>query len=211
VLRLRVPDIVGEARPVLHHLGLIGGGGKRARRPTSDELQRLFAWFAARPQIGPPMEAIIRLAITIGLRRGEIFRIEWRDVDAAGKMLLVRDRKDPRKKAGNDQWVPLIGESFALINAQPRRDGEARIFPWNVTTCSMYFTRACKALAIPDLHFHDCRHEAASALIEAGWSSAEVRLITGHKSSAMLDRYVNLDPADLHEKVVPIGKAQKTG
>lgn len=76
---------------------------------------------------------------------------------------------------------------------------------------SKYFTNACKALEIPDLHFHDCRHEAASSLIEAGWSTAEVRMITGHKSSSMLDRYVNLDPADLHAKVVPISKAKKAG
>jgi hypothetical protein len=36
-------------------------------------------------------------------------------------------------------------------------------------------------------------------------------MITGHKSSSMLDRYVNLDPADLHAKVVPISKAKKAG
>lgn len=211
VLRLRLPDIVGEARPSLRHFGLIGGGGKRDRRPTADELSRLFEYFAGKPEIGPPMEDIIRLAITIGLRRGEIFRLEWRDVDAEQKMLTVRDRKDPRNKIGNTQSIPLIGESFEIIARQPRRDGDPRIFPWGGSVVSKYFTNACKALEIPDLHFHDCRHEAASALIEAGWSTAEVRMITGHKSSSMLDRYVNLDPADLHAKVVPISKARKIG
>lgn len=209
LLRLRLPDIVGEARPTLTHFGLIGGGGKRERRPTADELAALFGYFAKHPEMGPPMEDIIRLAIVIGLRLGEIARIEWRDFDAEARMLLIRDRKDPRKKAGNDQLIPLIGDSFELVNKQPRQPGEARIFPWGGSLISKYFTRACKELNIPDLHFHDCRHEAASSLIEAGWSPAEVRMITGHKNTVMLDRYVNLDPADLHNKVAPIGKAQQ--
>jgi hypothetical protein len=38
---LLLPDSVGIARPLLKHLGLIGGGGKRERRPTADELQRI--------------------------------------------------------------------------------------------------------------------------------------------------------------------------
>lgn len=211
VLRLRLPDIVGEARPALRHLALIGGGGKRDRRPTADELTRLFEWFRTHPECGVPMERLIRLAITIGLRRSEFVRLAWADLDREGKMLLVRDRKDPHKKVGNNQWVPLIGDSYELLMQQPRIDGQPLIFPWSVNSISHYFLRACRDLDIPDLHFHDCRHEAASALIEAGWSTAEVRLVTGHKSDVMLDRYVNLDPADLHQKVVPISKARKVG
>lgn len=206
---LRLPDIVGEARPTLKYLGLIGGGGRRDRRPGADELTALFDYWAKHPEIGPPMEDIVRLAIVVGFRRGEIMRIEWRDFDQTRKMILVRDRKDPRKKKGNDQWIPLIGDAFAIIDRQPRRPGEARIFPWSPLTVSKYFTWACQALSIPDLHLHDCRHEAASSLIEAGWGPHEVAIVTGHKTTANLDRYVNLDPVALLEKVVPISKAKK--
>jgi integrase len=105
----------------------------------------------------------------------------------------------------------LFDGVLRYVRIKRQGSGEARIFPWGGSVVSKYFTNACKALEIPDLHFHDCRHEAASSLIEAGWSTAEVRMITGHKSSSMLDRYVNLDPADLHAKVVPISKAKKAG
>lgn len=199
VMRLRLPDIVGLARPTLHHLRLIGSGGQRARRPTEDELARLFAWFhAERERLGPPMADIVRLAITLGLRRGEILRVRWDDLDTGRKLLLVRDRKDPRKKEGNNQWVPLIGDALEIIERQPRVAAE--IFPHHPQTVSKYFKWACDALSIPDLHFHDCRHEAASALIEAGWSAHEVQMVTGHKQSRHLDRYVNLDPATLVDK-----------
>jgi integrase len=200
-MRLRLPDVVGYARPTLHHLGLVGSGGKRERRPTEDELSRLFAWFDEnRERLGPPMTDIVYLAIVLGLRRGEIFRILWSDFDRARKMILVRDRKDPRKKIGNDQWVPLIGDALELIERQPQT--QARIFPYHPQTVSKYFKWACDACSIPDLRFHDCRHEAASALIEAGWSAHEVRAVTGHKTSQNLDRYVNINVERLARKPV---------
>jgi integrase len=207
--KLRLPDFVGEARPALAHLGLIGGGGQRDRRPTTDELVALFEYFAKHPEIGPPMETIIRVSITVGLRRGEIFKVLWSDFDEAQRLLMVRDRKDPKKKIGNDQWVPLIGEAFDLIKAQPRRPGKVRIFPWSGSTCSKYFTQACRHTGIVDLHFHDCRHEAASALIEAGWNPMEAKMVTGHRSIKNFERYVNLQPADVAGKVVPMNKAQR--
>lgn len=209
VLRLRVPDVVGQARPVLHHLGLIGGGGKRDRRPSADELAAIFEYCATRATVSPVFAAlpdIIRLAITIALRRGEIFRLLWTDLDAGRKLLLVRDRKDPRRKAGNDQWIPLVGDSLEILQRQPRTD--ERIFPHHPQTVSKYFLEACRAKSIPDLHFHDMRHEAASALIEAGWSAHEAQIVTGHRKSDHFDRYVNLDPAALADKPTR-GKLQK--
>lgn len=67
---------------------------------------------------------------------------------------------------------------------------------------SKYWLEACRALSIPDLHWNDLRHEAASRLIEAGWSAHEVRVVTGHASSQHLDRYVNLAPADVARKPI---------
>lgn len=75
-------------------------------------------------------------------------------------------------------------------------------FPFGESLLSKYWLEACRALSIPDLHWHDLRHEAASRMIEAGWSAHEVRVVTGHASSQHLDRYVNLDPADVARKPI---------
>lgn len=202
-LGLRVMDVVGTARPVLHHLKLIGGGGKRDRRPTDDELLRIIAWLESQPS--PTMQRmpdVILLSALIGLRRGEVFRIAWSDLDAIRRVILVRNRKDPRNKAGNDQDVPLIGDALEIIQRQPRQDGEERIFPFHPQTVSKYFKLACDALSIPDLHWHDLRHEAASALAEAGWSPHEIKAVTGHRKDEHLDRYVNMDPATVARKAI---------
>jgi integrase len=206
VLKLHLPDVVGAARPVLHHLGLIGGGGKRERRPTDDELDRIKDYArsqAHRSALFVAMPDMIAVAVQTALRRGELLRIRWDDLDAARRLVLVRDRKDPRRKAGNDQWVPLVGDALDVIQRQSRGK-RPEVFPFGEHLLSKYWLEACRALSIPDLHWHDLRHEAASRLIESGWSAHEVRVVTGHATTVHLDRYVNLDPAEIAQKAVTL-------
>lgn len=202
VLKLRIPDVVGQARPTLAHFGLIGGGGKRKRRPSEDELDRICEWLAAQSasRTMRRMPDLIRLTAIIGLRRGEGTRILWADLDETNRVVMVRDRKDPRKKAGNDQLVPLIGDALEIIQRQPRDD--VRIFPLHPQTVSKAFTEACRALGVPDLHFHDLRHEAASRLDEAGWSTHEIKAVTGHRMDVHLDRYINHSAVELAKRPV---------
>ena len=139
-------------------------------------------------------------AVATAMRRGEIGRITWADVDRDKRLLLVRDRKDPRAKAGNDQWIPLLPDAWAVLERQVRVDGEARIFAIGESTVSKYFTEACRELAIPDLHFHDLRHEGTSRLFEEGYPIEQVALVTGHRSWNHLRRYTQLRPESLHRR-----------
>lgn len=54
---------------------------------------------------------------------------------------------------------------------------------------------------VTDLRFHDLRHEAISRLVERGFSMPEVQLISGHRDTRMLRRYVHLNAADLVTKL----------
>jgi integrase len=195
-----LPDVIGVARPKLAHLGLIGGGGKRERRPTEDEIARIVAWLNDKK--GLAFGDLVMFAIATAMRRGEICRLQWSDVDWKKKMVLVRDRKDPHKKQGNDQWVPLLGVAWPLIEGLElvREADEPRIFAWDEQTISKYFREACVALGIPDLHFHDLRHEGTSRLFEQGFEIPEVALVTGHKDWRHLRRYTNLKPESLHAR-----------
>ena len=200
-LGVPLPDVVAAARPLLSHLGLIGGGGKRERRPTEDELQTVIAWLSEHK--GELFAEVVRFAVATAMRRGEIARVCWADVDEGKRLLLVRDRKDPRRKAGNDQWLPLLGDAWAVLQRQPKVDGEPRVFPIGESTVSKYFTEACRSLSIPDLHFHDLRHEGTSRLFEDGYEIQQVALVTGHKDWRHLRRYTQLRPEDLHPKPAP--------
>jgi integrase len=184
-----LPDIVGQARPKLRYLGLIGGGGRRQRRPAEDELARILAWLDEHR--GQRYAEVTAFAAIAAMRRGECCEIRWQDVDEK-RRLVGAWRKHPRK---GKVWelVPLIGEAWDILQRQPR-DGE-RIFPMHPQTLSKYFKAACDALGVPDLHFHDLRHEGTSRLFEAGYSVEQVALVTGHKDWRNLQIYTNLKPA----------------
>lgn len=218
LIGITLPDAIGAARPTLHHLHLIEPGNKRDRRPSTDEIEKIFAWFAEHPERQQAMPDLLRVAMQCAFRRGELFRLRWDDVDVERHLALVRDRKHPRQKMGNNEWIPLIGDSFEIIMRQPRYavpDGYAEkraadptlpahknefIFRFDKSTASKYFKQACDDKGIVDLHFHDLRHEATSALFEAGWEIPEVAAVTGHKDWRNLKRYTNLDPAQVAKK-----------
>lgn len=194
---------VNLARVALKRLGLVGKSRQRDRRPTREEIKRLLRHFDESRTLLIPMGRIVRFAIASAMRQDEICRIRWSDVDVDNHMVLVRDRKDPREKDGNDQPVPLLGltgfNALRLVRVQrkywPRGD---LIFPYNPRSVGTAFRRACKHLKIKNLHFHDLRHEATSRLFEAGLRIEQVALVTGHRDWKMLKRYTHLRPEHLH-------------
>lgn len=99
---------VDLARVALKRLGLVGKSRQRDRRPTRGEIKRLLRHFDESQTLLIPMGRIVRFAIASAMRQEEICRIRWSDVDVENHMVLVRDRKDPREKDGNDQPVPLL-------------------------------------------------------------------------------------------------------
>jgi integrase len=192
------------ARMALKRLGLVGKGNERDRRPTEDELKKLFAHFDGNDRQLIPMSRIIKFAIATAMRQEEICRVTWNDLNLRTKMLTIRDRKDPREKKGNDQRIPLLAvsgyDAMALIEEQRsiRSNEDDRIFPYVHKSAGTAFTRAVRDLKIEDLHFHDLRHEGTSRLFEAGFLIQQVALVTGHKDWKMLRRYTHLKPEALH-------------
>ncbi|KSB91672.1 integrase [Caulobacter vibrioides] len=199
------PDQIDLARAALAHLGLVGKSNERNRRPTDEELQRLFDYFDTMERLTIPMTRIMQFAIATAMRQEEICRVVWDDYAPRTRMLWIRNRKDPRHKDGNDQRIPLLAkagfDAVALVEAQRplRTNAELRIFPYNSKSVSAAFTRACKALGIVDLHFHDLRHEGTSRLFELGLQIQQAALVSGHKDWKMLKRYTHLRPESLHD------------
>jgi integrase len=79
---------------------------------------------------------------------------------------------------------------------------DERIFPYASTTIGAAFYRATHLLGIPDLHFHDLRHEAVSRLFERGYAIHEVALFSLHQNWHTLQRYTHLKAEDLPDKAL---------
>ena len=208
------PEEVRLARVALKRLDLIGDPQERDRRPTQIELDDLVKYFDEKPRQLIPVGRMIRFAVATAMRQEEICTITWDDVDIRNRMVTVRDRKDPRKKDGNNQRIPMLNLTGydawqVLLEQRIVTRGIGKVFPHHHKSAGTAFQRACKELKIDDLHFHDLRHEATSRLFEAGLTIEKVALVTGHRDWKMLRRYTNLRPESLHGKgtVVDFQKA----
>lgn len=199
-------SVFDEAVPVLSDMQLIGKSEKRTRRPTNDELAKLKEGLKKREEFRSngttriPFTDILEFSILTCMRIGEVCAIRWEDLDQEHKTVLVRDRKDPRKKAGNHMIVPLLGESFDIAIKQTKTSD--RIFPYNSKSVSAGFQRVRNELGIEDLRYHDLRREGASRLFEKGYSIEEVAQVTGHRNLNILWQvYTQLFPHNLHNKI----------
>ncbi len=196
------------ARSGLGHAGRIARPKERQRRPTGAEIAALDVVWRRNPRL-IPMQDIVPFAIATAMRLSEIVGLLWADLDEADRTILIRNRKHPRRKAGNDQLVPLLRgptviggavvDPLEIILRQPRKG--PRIFPYGPQSVSTAFQRATKIAGIDDLNFHDCRHDGASRLFEAGYAIEQVALVTGHRSWDSLRRYTQLRAVDLHRDV----------
>ena len=186
---------VRAAMGVMSQLDMIQGSRKRNRRPTDHELQTLLD--LAR---GSWIKPMIEIAVETGLRQSEIHALEWSDVNFDRGTLLIRNRKDPKQKLGNDQLIPLLPVSReALLREKQRSKQDGRVFEDVLLAASISdkFAKLTKKAKIDDLRFHDLRHEAISRMFEKGMTIPEVAAISGHKTWTSLKRYTQLSPKSL--------------
>lgn len=207
---------LNAARFSCRHAGLVGPSQERTRRPTDEELRKLKSRFATW-RGKTPMWEIISFAVATAMRLSEICRITWGDIDETDRTVVIRDRKHPNQKKGNDQIIPLLsghttllGEplsAWGLVMEQKKSLPEEynqqhlysmRVFPVVSQSVTVIFREATAALGIVDLHFHDLRHEGVSRLFEAGYTIEQTALVSGHKDWKQLKRYTQIKPASLH-------------
>lgn len=191
---------VAQAISALGRAGVVSRSGSRERRPTQDELNRIdeeYTRIAAYPQTNIPGGIIVKLAVALPRRLGELTDMRWLDYNKTAKTVKLRDTKHPTKP--RDELVPLTPEAMAIIDTLPVID--ERILPYKSESVSASFDRVTARLGIEDLHFHDLRHEGISRLFERGLSIQEVALISGHQSWAMLRRYTHPSVTSLAEKL----------
>jgi integrase len=147
------------------------------------------------------LRPIAGLAVATGMRRGEVLGLRWMDVDFNGGRIML-----PQTKNGEGRIVYLNTLAQQVLTAVPRDEARPtdRIFDGEKMTpenVSLAFLRACRSVNIPDFHFHDLRHTAASWMRMNGADIHTVALILGHKDLRMAARYQHLSPAFLSDAV----------
>lgn len=191
---------VTEAVAALGRIGRVSKSTVRERRAGQDEIDTLLGEFdrvASHPSTKIPMTAIVKLAVALPRRLGELLDMRWTDYNRTDGTFKLIDTKHPTLV--RNEIVPVPPEAALIIEKLPVVD--ERILPYESPSVSAAFARCCKRLGIVDLHFHDLRHEGITRLFESGLLLQEVALISGHQSWAMLRRYTHIKPSDVAKKM----------
>jgi integrase len=142
---------------------------------------------------------LIRVAVNTGLRRGELFRLTWSQVDLETRTLSVLETK-----SGWPRTVPLNAECSAVLAEIPRAIDDPRVFAWwgRMKTAERgiwrRFKTTLKRAGVERLRFHDLRHTFASWAVMEGVDLRTVAKWLGHRSLDLVMRYSHL--AASHER-----------
>ena len=136
----------------------------------------------------------MKMALVTGMRRGELFKLEWDDIDFEKN--FIRIRHEP--KGGKDQTIPLNQAARELLENHPRTDSPY-VFPGRGGGQRVEMRRPIdrirKAAELPKNFrpMHGLRHTYASMLASSGQVDLYTlqKLLT-HKSPAMTMRYAHL-------------------
>ncbi len=195
---LDIDDMLAvNARRSLSAARISTTSAERDRYITDAEIELMRSVFVAQTKLKIPMADLMDFALATAMRLGEIVRIEHADLSHNEGTIFIRDRKDPKRKIGNHQKVPLSSKAREIISRQPTSSG--RIFPYPQNSVSAAWIVARDLAKLDDVTFHDLRHRAITDLFARGLAIQQVALISGHKTWAQLRRYTQVQPADLVE------------
>ena len=156
--------------------------------PLPDLMQRTFV---------DHLKPICIVAMNTGMRRGEIFQLEWESVDFKLKQIKV---KAASAKSGKSRDIPMNEEVLQTLLAWRNETSSTKlVFPSPVTGLSLNnikksWSGLMKLSELENFRFHDLRHHFASRLVMAEVDLNTVRELLGHSSLEMTLRYAHLAP-----------------
>jgi integrase len=189
-------------------------------RPLTPEQVRTLLRTAEEDRLGP----LYALAITTGLRQGELFGLRWEDVDLEAGRLSVRQtlttpkggrRLGPPKRSKSRRSVKLTAGAVKALRDHRERQLEEReklaelwqdhdfVFTTQVGTPlnrHNFFRRCYKPLleeaGLPrSVRFHDLRHTCATLLLSKNVNPKIVQELLGHANiSQTMDTYSHMLP-----------------
>jgi integrase len=169
----------------------------RGRVRFLSELERTSLLEACRESTNSYLYPVVVLALSTGMRQGEIMNLRFEDIDTFKGRITLHHTKNGERRS-----VPLRGLALQLIREMviERKQDIGLLFPSKEDInkpidLRFPWEQALKKAAITDFRFHDCRHSCASYLLMNGASSAEIAEVLGHKTLAMVKRYSHLSEA----------------
>lgn len=178
----------------------------RVRFLNDEERQSLL--LACQESKNPFLYTIVILALSSGMRLGEIINLTWDNVDFEYQRIILEETKN-----GERRQVPLAGKALELLRELRSKHSFCTklLFPSRAYSNQPIDIRsaweyAVKKAGVENFRFHDLRHSCASYLAMNGSSIVEIAAVLGHKTLQMAKRYTHLSETHLSDVVAKMNE-----
>ena len=173
----------------------------RVRFLSDEERERLLAACRQSPSASWLYPFVV-LALSTGMRSGEMRGLTWDRVDLKGGTILLEHTKN-----GERRVIPLAGHARELLEqlGKVRRLDTMLVFPSRLAAApgkpvkpvnvQHPWEQALAVAGIENFRIHDLRHSAASYMLMNGATIGELAEVLGHKTLQMVKRYSHLSEA----------------
>jgi integrase len=194
-------------------------------KPEAEVLDAEPARRLLRIAVDDRLEALFVLALTTGMRQGELLGLRWQDVDFEAGLLHVRQKlqrvrrqvlEGPPKTAAGRRTIELSRLGADALRRHRVRQAEERLQcgpAWGrpdlvftttsgqpINACTVrnwHFPRLLRRAELPKLTFHRLRHSFATLMLSRGESISVVQQLLGHSSpSITLGVYRHILPGE---------------
>lgn len=161
-------------------------GEKRTRHLVGNEWQKLMA------KLPVEKRPAVILLVNSGMRRGELFGLEWSDLNFKTGMAHVAKTKGGIR-TGRGRLVKLTAEMVALLKHMPKLAGNEKVlWQFSSNALSVAFRRAVAAAGLHNLRMHDLRHTFATEVRRAGAGIDVIAQLLGHSDLRQSQIYAHI-------------------
>jgi integrase len=154
------------------------------------------------------LRAMVIVSLNTGLRRGELFGLDWSNVDLKRNVLTV---VGTTSKTNRTRHVSLNATAHAALAAWKPKKAGGLVFPSSGKTGKFVTTKRAwaallKRAKIQEFRWHDMRHDFASRLVMGGVELFTVGALLGHDRATTTQRYAHLGASHMSAAVEVLDK-----
>jgi integrase len=144
------------------------------------------------------LRALIVAALDTAMRRGELFRLKWEDVDLERGVISIKAMNTKTARARTVFVTPRLREELTKLWEKSPKRLDLSVFGHDEHgSVRKAWLSACLHAKVKGCRFHDLRHTAITRMVAAGMPSAQIMKISGHTQTATFQRYVNPNEDDM--------------
>jgi integrase len=132
---------------------------------------------------------VIFLLLALGLRRSELVKLDWKDIDLKKRIVSITNAKDIERV----DFLPLYDEVFDFFMTE-FPDKEEKLLDYKRGDSLKFFSRFLKDEGFNHYTLHTLRKTYISRLVNSGFSIFDVKTLARHKNiKTTLEHYTEME------------------